>query len=480
MEELFRLSARQAVTLLKNGQVSPQELVRAAAERIEATDDKINALPTLCLERALERAVDLQRVGPEDRPPWHLHGLPIAIKDLQNVAGMRTTFGSPIFADHVPTVSDLDVQTLEANGAMIIAKSNTPEFGSGGNTFNEVFGATLNPWDTDKSAGGSSGGSAAALAAGQVWLASGTDLGGSLRIPASFCSVLGLRPTPGRVAFGPEVTPWQTLSVVGPMARNVGDLALMLDAQVGRHPRDPLSLARPESLFLHAVDEPTVPRRVAFSPDLGLAPVEGEVRAICARAARRFEELGVAVNDACPNLDGSHEIFSTLRAALYVAAYAPLLARHRHLLKPEVIGNIEQGLSLSAPEIAEAEKARGGLYQNTVDFFDTYDLLLCPAVVTAPFDVNLRYLTEVDGVPLDSYFNWLALTYAVSLTSCPALSLPIGFTESGLPVGLQMVGPPRGEAALLSAAALLEQIVGSQVLTPMDPGNPPEIAGQGS
>lgn len=472
MKELFRLTARQAVDLLRSGQVSPEELIQAAAERIAATDDKINALPTLCLERARERAARLRQVPLADRPPWHLHGLPIAVKDLQDVAGVRTTYGSRIFAEHVPRRSDISVQRLEQNGALVIAKSNTPEFGSGGNTFNEVFGSTLNPWDTSKSAGGSSGGSAAALATGQVWLATGTDLGGSLRIPASFCSVLGLRPSPGRVAFGPDITPWQSLSVAGPMARNLGDLALMLDAQAGVHPRDPRSLPWPERMFLRAVDQPAAPARVAFSPDLGLAPVDREVRELCAQAARRFEGLGAVVEEAAPDLSGSHAIFSTLRAARYVAAYAQHLRDHRHLLKPEVNSNIEQGLTLSAAEIAGAEKARGQLYQRTVEFFETFDLLLCPAVMSPPFAVNIRYLEEMDGVALESYFSWLVLTYAISLTACPALSLPCGFTSAGLPVGLQMVGPPRGEAALLAAAAGFEQISGLASQTPLDPRPP--------
>ncbi len=480
MEELCHLSARRVVGLLKDGQVSPGELITAAAERIAAVDGQVNALPTLCLERAREQAARLGRIPLEDRPPWHLHGLPIAVKDLQEVAGVRTTYGSPIYADYVPEHSELDVEVLEANGALVIAKSNTPEFGSGGHTFNEVFGTTLNPWNLAKSAGGSSGGSAAALASGQVWLATGTDLGGSLRIPASFCSVVGLRPSPGRVAFGPGLNPWQTLYVAGPMARNVGDLALMLDAQVGRHLRDPRALPRPERLFLNAVDQPQAPRRVAFSSDLGLAPVDGEVREICARAAGCFTELGAVVEEACPDLGGSHQVFSTLRAASYVSNYAPLLAEYRSLLKPEVIGNIEQGLELTSSEIGEAEKTRGRLYQNTVDFFATHDLLLCPAVVVPPFDVNIRYLSEVGGVALEHYFSWLALTYATSLTGCPSLSLPVGFTSAGLPVGLQMVGPPRGEAGLLAAARLLEQICGLEGLTPLDPGRPPAVKRHGA
>lgn len=469
MQELVRMSARKVVGLLKKGEVSPEELIDAAAERIAATDGQVNALPTLCLERAKEHAARLLKNPPRDPPPWYLHGLPIAVKDLQDVEGVRTTYGSPIFADNIPASSELSVQRLENNGALVIAKSNTPEFGAGGNTFNEVFGATTNPWDTTKTCGGSSGGSATALAAGQVWLATGSDLAGSLRTPASFCSVVGFRPSPGRVAFGPDLNPWQSLAVVGPMARDVGDLALMLDAMVGMDPRDPRSRPRPASSFAAAAAEPDAPLRVAWSPDLGLAPVDAEVADICARAAERFGEMGATVEEAAPDLSGSTEIFTPLRAMLYVVKLAPYLESHLDLLKPEVVDNTEQGLALTPLDIAQAEKGRGTLYQRAAEFFKTYDLLLTPTVVAPPFEVNIRYLKEVEGVAFDSYFGWLSLAYAITLTACPAMSLPCGFTNSGLPVGLQIVGPHRGEAAVISAAALFEQISGLASLTPLDP-----------
>ncbi len=474
MTELFKLSARQAVALLRQKQISPLELIDAAAERIAHTDGKLNALPTVCIERAREGAARLEQVAIADRPPWHLHGLPIAVKDLLNVAGVRTTHGSLIFKDHIPDLSDLSVLTLEQNGALVIAKSNTPEFGSGGTTFNQVFGTTYNPWDLSKTAGGSSGGSAAALAAGQVWLATGTDLGGSLRIPASFCSVLGLRPSPGRVAMGPDAIPWQSMSVTGPMARSVADLALCLDAMVGPNLKDPRSMERPQGLFLEAVDRPAAPGKVAFSPDLGLAPVDGEVRDICARAAGRFGELGAEVAEEAPDLGGSSQIFRILRGARYVASYLQHLETQPELLKPDVAQNIRQGLTLTAQDIAAAEKARGEIYQRAVRFFETYDLLLCPAVVAPPFPADQRYLQEVDGAAFDTYFGWLVLTYALTLTACPSLSIPCGFTAAGLPVGLQMTGPPRGEAKLLAAAALFEQISDLSGLTPLDPKSPAE------
>ncbi|MBM3518459.1 MAG: amidase, partial [Alphaproteobacteria bacterium] len=441
-DELIRLTAREAVGLLRRRAVSPLELIDAALARIAATDGALNALPTLCPARARDHARRLMADPPANPSPWYLHGLPIAVKDLSDVAGVRTTLGSPIYADRVPDRSDYMVETLEANGAIVLAKSNTPEFGAGANTFNEVFGRTCNPWDTRLTPGGSSGGSAAALAAGQVWLATGSDLGGSLRIPASFCSVVGLRPSPGRVAAGPGALPFTQLTVHGPMARTVADLALMLEAQCGEHGDDPLSLPRPAQSFSAALERPQAPRRVAFSRDLGFIPVDGEVAALCARATARFAEHGAAVEDACPELGDAEPIFQTLRAAHYAADKAPLLAAHRALLKPEVAWNIEKGLALTADEIGRAERARAALFHRTTAFFERYDLLASPAVLVPPFDGAIRYVTAVGDARFDNYVSWLAFSFAITLTTCPALSIPCGFTAAGLPVGLQLVGRP--------------------------------------
>jgi amidase len=469
MDDLPKLTARQVVSLLKQRKVSPLELIDLAASRIEETDPAINALPTLCLDRARENARKLFTKPPANPPPSYLYGLPIAVKDLDDVAGVRTTKGSPIFAHHVAERSDYVVETLEQKGAVVIAKSNTPEFGAGGNTFNEVFGPTRNPWDTRMTAGGSSGGSAAALAAGQVWLATGSDLGGSIRLPASYCSIVGLRPSPGRVAYGPDPLPFASLRVEGPMGRTVGDVALMLDAQVGKHPGDPRSLPQPSVPFIHAVENPVKPRRIAYSSNLGLAPVDREVKEICAKAAASLGGIGVSVEESCYDLHDAREIFQVLRAANFAARMAPLLETHRGLLKPEIIWNIEKGLTLSGEEIGKAERARGALYHRTVAFFQDFDCLCTPTVVAPPFDVTIRYLTEVDSVAFESYIDWLVLTFAITLTSCPAISVPCGFTRAGLPVGLQIIGPPHGEAGLLSAAALFENIHGLCHRVPIKP-----------
>ncbi len=467
-DDLITLTAGEAVRALRRREASPLDLVEAALARIAEVEPAGNALPTLCAERARAHARRLERDPPEQGPGW-LGGLPIAVKDLTPVAGVRTTYGSPIHADHVPDRSDLLVERLEARGAIVIGKSNTPEFGAGANTFNPVFGATLNPWDTRMTCAGSSGGSAVALATGEAWLASGSDLGGSLRTPASFCSVVGLRPSPGRVPTAPSDRPFDLLSVEGPMARTVGDVALMLDALAGQHPDDPLSYPAPMESYAETAERAAPPRRVAFSPDLGISPVDGEVKTIVAAAARRFAELGAAVEEDCPDLSEAPETFQVLRAAGYVAGKHPLYLAKPHLLKEDIRWNIEQGLALTAERVGEAERARGRIFANVAEFFRRYDLLVCPTACTPPFEVTRRYLTEVAGHRFENYVDWLRLVSAITLTSCPALSLPCGFTAAGLPVGLQLVGRPRGEAELLAAAAALEGALGLARLTPIDP-----------
>ncbi|MFO0996148.1 MAG: amidase family protein [Alphaproteobacteria bacterium] len=469
MHELCRKPAREIVRLLKAGEVKPEELIDAAAARIAEVEPKVNALPTLCLDRARERAKRLPRKNEAASNPGWLGGLPVAIKDLNEVAGVRTTYGSPIFANHVPKTSDIMVETLEARGALVIAKSNTPEFGAGANTFNEVFGKTLNPWNTALTCGGSSGGAAVALATGEVWLASGSDLGGSLRTPASFCNVVGLRPSPGRVAHGPKPHIFDSLSVDGPMGRDVRDTALFLDAMAGAHPKDPTALEAPAVSFQAAIERARKPSRVGFSPDLGIVKVARDVRDVCTAAAARFQDLGAAVDESCPDFGNAREIFQILRAFKFAADRTKLLKEHRDKLKPEVIWNIEQGHKLSALDIGRAEHMRGALVQSMAAFFETHDVLLCPAAVVAPFDVNRRYIEEVEGHRFDNYIDWLLITYAVTVTGCPAISVPCGFTKDGKPVGLQIVGPPRGEAKLLGIAAQFEDMMGLAGKVPIDP-----------
>ncbi|WP_454622254.1 amidase [Bradyrhizobium cenepequi] len=469
-QDLVRESACTVVDKLRAGEVTPLDLLDVLEKRIAEVDDKVNALPILCFDRARQHAKALMQKPAAER--GLLAGMPVPIKDLTNVAGVLTTQGSPIYKDNVPARSDILVEHLENNGGVIYAKSNTPEFGAGANTFNEVFGPTRNPWDTSRSAAGSSGGAAVALATGMAWLAHGSDMGGSLRNPASFCGIVGLRPSIGRVAHTPAAAIDRNLGVQGPMARNVEDLALLLDAMSGEHPADPLSLPAPATSFLSATRSGTRPKRIAYSPDLGITPVDPEVKAVTRKAAERFAEAGAIVEEAHPDLSEAHECFHVLRAFDFAISKAALLRTKRDLLKPEVIWNIEEGLKLTVEQIERAESQRVAMTARTLEFFGTYDLLLAPATIVAPFPIENRYVAECDGKTFDNYVQWLGIVYAITLACCPALSLPCGFTASGLPVGLQMVAPPRGEAQLLAGAKVLEDILGVRDTTPIDPRAP--------
>jgi amidase len=472
IDELIRLSAREAVAKLRAKEITPLELIDAAASRIAAIEPAVNALPTLCLERARDHAKRLMRGdgrAAEGEAGW-LAGLPVAIKDLTDVAGVRTTYGSPIFRDHVPTRSHPLVERIEGKGGIVIAKSNTPEFGAGGNTFNEVFGRTLNPWNTSLTCGGSTGGGAVALATGEVWLAHGSDHGGSLRKPGTYCSVTGIRPSPGRVTRGTSNNLFSALSVQGPMARNVPDLALFLDAMAGLCPHDPLTFDAPAVSFAAAVAEPSPPKRIAFTADFaGKVPVDRETRDICAQAVRRFAELGCVVEEAAPDLGDIGEAFLTLRSQHFVVDRELQLQSHRALIKADIIWNTERGLKQTPSRIAWAERERAAFFRRMAAFFQTYDLLVTPGAATPAFDVKLRHPAVIDGIVQENYMAASLITSAITMTSSPALAVPCGFDRFGRPVGLQVVGKPRGEAAILQAAALFEQMTGLDRALPIEP-----------
>ncbi len=469
MSELWKLSASDAVTRLRAGEVSPLELIDAAERRIAEVEPSVNALPILCFDRARERARRLSTGKAKDLPPHHLCGLPIAVKDLTAVEGVRWTDGSRAFKDRIASASDLMVETLEANGAIVIAKSNTPEFGAGGNTTNDVFGTTLNPWNTAYTCGGSSGGSAVAVATGEAWLATGTDMAGSLRIPTSFCSVVGLRPSPGRIAHGPRDPLFSPLNVDGPIARTVADTALMLDAMTGERIEDPMSLPRPQALFADAARKAAPPKRVAWSADLNITPVHSEIRQICEKAVRAFEKTGAKVEDDCPDFSKANSAFYGLRNLERATGIAELIKARKDDLSETVVHYTTKGLSLTAGVIAQAENARGEIFANVCNFFNRYDLLVTPTVLAQPFDAKMLHLMEVEGHKFEDFFEYLALTYIITLTTCPAISVPCGFTKGGLPVGLQLVGKPRGEADLLGAAAAFEKLDVISCQLPIDP-----------
>lgn len=466
-DELIRFSAREVVSRLRNREISPLDLLDAATARIEALDGTINALPIRCFERAREQAQRISNAPPADSA-HNLFGLPIAVKDYNDVAGVRTTYGSPIYANHVAKESDATVARLERNGAIPIAKSNVPEW-AGGHTFNPVHGVTRNPWGKNLSVGGSSGGSAAALAAGMVWLATGNDLGGSLRTPAGFNGVVGLRPSPGRVPRGTRLLPFDPLWVEGPMARNVGDVALMLDAGKGHDPVDPLSFDGNPDSFLSELEGTSLPRRVAFSPDLGIVPVAREISDVCRTGVECFAEIGAQVTSDIPDFSGALDAFHTLRAVLFGAMMGPVLDEHREKIAPEIIWNIEKGLDLTAEQVLEAERVRQTLFHRMAAFFQTHDLLVCPAASIEPFPLEQRYVESIDGKPCKSYIDWFAITFALTMTSCPIVVIPCGFTANGLPVGIQIVGRPRGEAEVLRAAHRMEEVFSISNRLPIDP-----------
>lgn len=471
-DELIRLTATEAVARLKRSDITPLDLIDAAERRITEVEPALNALPTLCLERARDHARALmrgERRGAEAEAGW-LAGLPVVIKDLADVAGVRTTYGSPIFKDHVPKTSHPVVERIERKGGLVIAKSNTPEFGSGGSTFNEVFGRTRNPWNTALTPGGSTGGGAAALATGEAWLAHGTDHAGSLRRPATYCSVVGLRPSAGRVTRGTSNNLFAPLSVQGPMARNVADVALFLDTMAGLCARDPLTFDAPAQSFADAVTNPVAPKRVAFTATFGgKVPVDRETREICAKAAQRFEEVGAVVEEAAPDLGNIAEAFLALRSQHYVVDRELMLRTHRDLIKPDIIWNTERGLKQTPSDIAAAERERAALFRRTAEFFETYDLLVSPGASTPAFDVNLRMPAAIDGHKLETYLGASLITAATTVMGLPSIAVPCGFDQYGRPVGLQLVGRHRGEARLLQAAALFEQAMDLSRRVPIDP-----------
>jgi amidase len=454
MDELIRKSAREVVALLRAGEISIDNTLDALVARIEAVDPEINALPTLCIERAREFARSVEQKDSV------LAGMPVAIKDLTDVAGVRTTYGSKLYENNIAQESSLMVQRLEANGGVIYAKSNTPEFGTGGNTFNDVFGATRNPHDTTRSAGGSSGGAAAALASGSAWLAQGSDLGGSLRTPASFCGVTSLRPSPGVVTSNPGLAPFDVYSQSGPMARDLGDLALFADALAGPSQQTGISKPHRTGQFAEAAARPRKPSRVAFSEDLGVTQTSSEVSRVCQRALALLAQNNIAIENAHPDLSMMDAAFDVPRALDYAQSYGANLAGSRDIFKPEVVWNIERGLRLEADEIRHSLDAQGQVFNNASNFMQDFDLLICPAAIIPAYPVEERYPGYSDGLAYSEYYRWLAICYAITATTLPVITLPCGKTDSGLPVGLQLIGKPHGDLDLFACASYLEPLFG--------------------
>lgn len=469
--ELCQLEAHEVVALLKKGEVSPEELLDAAFKRIAEVEPAVNAMPTLCEERAHAAAKNVAANARKNgaKPGW-LGGLPLGIKDLLPVKGVRTTFGTIGHKDFVPDASDPLVERLEARGGIVVGKTNTPEMGAGANTFNAVFGMTRNPWDTRKNAGGSSGGAAAALATGETWLSHGSDLAGSLRTPAAYCGVIGLRPTPGRAGGGNPTNAFSMEGVQGPMARTVMDAALFLDAMAGFDPRQMLSLEAPREPFQEAVRRATPKVRIAYAPDQGgLAPVETEIEEVMRSALAKAEKNGATVEEACPDLSGLYETYVTLRAMVWGAGTGRAPEHVRRHFKRTLAENIGVGETLTPSRIYDAQIHRSALYDRMHAFLETYDVLASAVVGLEPTPVEQEYPAEVAGKPVADYIDWLRFSFLATTTALPALSLPAGFTRSGMPVGIQLIGPPRGEAKLLAVAKAIEDAVGFRSRTPIDP-----------
>jgi amidase len=459
-DEICFLPAGQLVRHIHARELSALEVMDAHLAQTERVNPAVNAIVTYLPElgRSGAQAVDAALARGDD--PGPLAGLPVAHKDLAVTRGIRTTFGSPIYRDFVPDVNAIIVERLKRAGAVTFGKTNTPEFGAGSQTFNPVFGATRNPYDLSKTCGGSSGGAAVALACGMAPIADGSDLGGSLRNPASFCNVVGMRPSAGRVPNWPGFSAWFPLSVVGPMARTVPDTALMLSAIAGPDPRSPISLQEPGSSFARPLARDFKGTRIAWSPDLAGLPVEPEVAEALNAQRRVFADLGCLVVDATPDLSDADEIFRVMRAWKFELCYGQLLKSRRGLMKDTLIWNIEEGARLTGPQLGAAESKRTQLFHRMREFMDDHDFLVAPVAQVLPFDIDVPYVTEINGIRMESYIDWMRSCYYITVTGSPAISVPCGFSRTGLPVGLQIVGRYRDDFGVLQIAHAFEQATG--------------------
>jgi amidase len=460
-DDLCLRPATELAAMLRAREISARELLDAHLDRIERLNPAVNAVVTLDAEgaRAAADAADAALTAGADVGP--LHGLPVAHKDTHATGGMRTTWGSPLHPETVPLRDELVVARLGAAGAIRVGKTNVPEFAAGSHTFNPLFGATHNPYRQGLSAGGSSGGAAAALAAGFVPLAEGSDMGGSLRNPAAFCNVVGLRPTPGRVPTWPATMGWSQLSVQGPMGRTVADVALQLSVLAGPDPRVPISLSDDPAGFAAPLPERLDGLRVAWTPDLGgRVTVDPAITAVLAPSVGVLESLGASVEEDCPDLSGADEVFGTLRAWLFEASFGEISRRSPEKVKESIRWNAEMGAKLAGPDLARAEQLHTTLYERMVAFFERYDVLLTPTTQVLPFPVEMEYPTEIAGVHQDNYLEWMRSCTMISATGCPALSVPGGFTDDALPVGLQIIGAPRADRRVLEVGHAFERATG--------------------
>jgi amidase len=459
--DLCFLSAVEMARLIRAKKLSAREALAEHLKQIERVNPKVNAIVTLAPEMAAEAAAkadEMQARGKDKLGP--LHGLPVAHKDLFETRGIRTTFGSPIYKDYVPTADDIVVERMRRAGAIVIGKTNTPEFGSGSQTFNKVFGATRNPYDLTKTCGGSSGGAAVALACGLVPVATGSDTGGSLRNPAAFCNVAGFRPSPGRVPNPKAAFAWSTLSTSGCLGRSVADLAFALSAIAGPDSRAPLSIEEPGELLARPLDRNFKGVRVAWFKDLGGTPFDPRVRTVVDAHRRTFESLGCIVEQAEPDFAPAEIAFRILRAWNTANSYGTLLGQHPDAFKDTLRGEIEEGLRLTGTDVARAETAHGQLWRSFQKFLEKYEYFVLPTTQLPAFDVNTPWPTEIAGVKFGNYIDWMKSCWYISATGNPAASVPGGFTPEGLPVGVEIVGRANADFSVLQLAHAFEQATG--------------------
>lgn len=455
------MTATEMARRIRAGELSCREVMQAHLARIERVNPKVNAIVTqISSEQVLAAADAADNALARGENTGPLHGLPIAHKDLVPTRNLRTTWGSPIFKDFVPDHDGLIVQRLKNAGAITIGKTNTPEFGAGSQTFNQVFGETLNPYDITKTCGGSSGGAAVALACGMLPLADGSDMGGSLRNPGNFCNITGFRTSPGRVPVWPNLVAWSPLAVQGPMARTVQDLALMLSVIAGPHPLSPISIAEPGNLFARPLDREFKGVQIAWSKDLGELPVDPRVTRVLEAQRHVFESLGCVVEEDQPDFADADEVFKVWRAWNFELELNDLLKSKRELLKDSVVWNIEEGQKLTGPQIGKAEVKRTELYHRVREFMDTHEFLICPVNQVPPFDINQPWVQEINGVKMNTYIDWMKSCYYITVTGLPAISVPCGFTPEGLPVGMQIVGRHNDDFGVLQIAHAFEQATG--------------------
>lgn len=467
-DDLCELDAVDLVARLRRKQVSAREVMTAHLARIAKVNPAVNAIVTLVADRAMADAGRADEASARGGPLGILHGLPIAHKDLVDTAGIRTTQGSPFHREHVPTRDAMIVTRIRAAGAITCGKTNTPEFGAGSQTFNTVFGATRNPYDTTKTCGGSSGGAAVALACGMLPIADGSDTGGSLRNPAAFCNVVGFRPSPGRVPGG-RVT-WSPLSVSGPMARSVADIALFLSAIAGPEPSSPIAIAEDPARFRAPLSRDFTGVRVAWWRGLGGIPFEPEIRQVVDGNRRVFESLGCRVDEAEPDFSGVDQAFPTMRYAANHTRYAPLLRQRPEWLKDTIRYEIAEAERQTAADVGRAQTRQGLMFDQSRQFFEKFDFFVLPVTQVSPFDVNVAFPTEINGTPMTSYIDWMRSCWYVTFMSNPAISVPAGFTASGLPVGLQIVGRHRDDWSVLQIAHAFEQATRHGRKRPAPPG----------